>query len=323
MARLNIAEKRLPQDGRMEVKLGNRLVDLRVSLLPTAFGERVVLRLLEKTAKLLDLDELGLNRDNLIHLKQFLNLSHGIILVTGPTGSGKTTSLYAALSHINAPDKNILTIEDPIEYQIEGIGQMQVNPKIGLTFASGLRSIVRQDPDVILIGEIRDLETAEIAIQAALTGHLVLSTLHTNDAPSAVTRLIKMGIEPFLISSAVRAIIAQRLVRRICPECRAQYTPPDRAQAEKEFAHFALDGELTKPLGCDACFGTGYRGRTALFEFMRMTEKLQDFILTTSDANQIRSLAMAEGMTSLRQDGVEKVIGGVTTTDEVLKATLI
>ncbi|MEJ2236642.1 MAG: ATPase, T2SS/T4P/T4SS family, partial [Syntrophobacterales bacterium] len=219
MARLDIAEKRLPQDGRTDVKIGERLVDVRVSCLPTAFGERVVLRLLEKSGKLLSMEEIGLTAWALAEMKRLLNLSHGIILVTGPTGSGKTTTLYAALSYINSPDKNILTIEDPIEYQLDGIGQMQVNPKINLTFASGLRSMVRQDPDVILVGEIRDRETAEIAIHAALTGHLVFSTLHTNDSASAVTRLTDMGIEPFLVSTAVRAIIAQRLVRLLCPHC--------------------------------------------------------------------------------------------------------
>ncbi|MFP3870667.1 MAG: GspE/PulE family protein, partial [Syntrophobacteria bacterium] len=225
MARLNIAEKRLPQDGRLDVKIGERLVDVRVSCLPTAFGERVVLRLLEKTGKFLSLEEIGIVSQDLAEMKRLIQLSHGIVLVTGPTGSGKTTSLYAALSHINSPDKNILTIEDPIEYQLDGIGQMQVNRKINLTFANGLRSMVRQDPDVILVGEIRDEETAEIAIQAALTGHLVFSTLHTNDAASAVTRLIDMGVEPFLVSSAVEAIIAQRLVRLLCPKCKEPYEP--------------------------------------------------------------------------------------------------
>jgi len=232
MARLDIAEKRLPQDGRMEVKIGERLVDVRVSCLPTAFGERVVLRLLEKSGKLLSLEEIGLTSAALAETKRLLQLSHGIILVTGPTGSGKTTTLYAALSYINSPDKNILTIEDPIEYQLDGIGQMQVNPKINLNFASGLRSMVRQDPDVILVGEIRDRETADIAIHAALTGHLVFSTLHTNDAASAVTRLTDMEIEPFLVSSAVQAIVAQRLVRLLCPHCKEPYEPEEAQWSE-------------------------------------------------------------------------------------------
>ena len=322
MARLNIAEKRLPQDGRIDLKIGERLVDVRVSCLPTAFGERVVLRLLEKSGKLLSMEEIGLSRGALGEMKRLLRISHGIILVTGPTGSGKTTTLYAALSHINSPDKNILTIEDPIEYQIDGIGQMQVNPKINLTFANGLRSMVRQDPDVILVGEIRDLETAEIAIQAALTGHLVFSTLHTNDAASAVTRLIDMGIEPFLVSSAVEAIVAQRLVRLVCQRCREAYEPEEAELAElglKPTARRAM--RIHRAKGCSACLETGYRDRTGIYESLRMTEAIKGLVLKTSDANQIKKAAVAQGMKTLRDDGIRKVLEGRTTVGEVLRIT--
>ena len=322
MARLDIAEKRLPQDGRMEVKIGERLVDVRVSCLPTAFGERVVLRLLEKSGKLLSLGEIGLTSAALAEMKKLLQLSHGIILVTGPTGSGKTTTLYAALSHINSPDKNILTIEDPIEYQLDGIGQMQVNPKINLTFASGLRSMVRQDPDVILVGEIRDRETADIAIHAALTGHLVFSTLHTNDAASAVTRLIDMEIEPFLVSSAVQAIIAQRLVRVLCPQCKEPYEPEQAQWMELGLEKEGL-GPIFRTKGCEKCLETGYRGRTGIYEFLRMTESIKGLVLQTSDANQISRAARKEGMVSLRKDGIQKVIEGKTTISEVLRVTQI
>ena len=322
MARLDIAEKRLPQDGRMEVKIGERLVDVRVSCLPTAFGERVVLRLLEKSGKLLSLGEIGLTSAALAEMKKLLQLSHGIILVTGPTGSGKTTTLYAALSYINSPDKNILTIEDPIEYQLDGIGQMQVNPKINLTFASGLRSMVRQDPDVILVGEIRDRETADIAIHAALTGHLVFSTLHTNDAASAVTRLIDMEIEPFLVSSAVQAIIAQRLVRVLCPQCKEPYEPEQAQWMELGLEKEGL-GPIFRTKGCEKCLETGYRGRTGIYEFLRMTESIKGLVLQTSDANQISRAARKEGMVSLRKDGIQKVIEGKTTISEVLRVTQI
>ncbi len=322
MARLDIAEKRLPQDGRMEVKIGERLVDVRVSCLPTAFGERVVLRLLEKSGKLLSLEEVGLTSAALAEMKKLLQLSHGIILVTGPTGSGKTTTLYAALSYINSPDRNILTIEDPIEYQLDGIGQMQVNPKINLTFASGLRSMVRQDPDVILVGEIRDRETADIAIHAALTGHLVFSTLHTNDAASAVTRLIDMDIEPFLVSSAVQAIIAQRLVRVLCPHCKEPYEPEEAQWTELGLEKDTL-GPIFRAKGCEKCLETGYRGRTGIYEFLRMTESIKGLVLQTSDSNQINRAARAEGMLSLRQDGIQKVIEGKTTISEVLRVTQV
>jgi len=322
MARLNIAEKRLPQDGRIDLKIGERLVDVRVSCLPTAFGERVVLRLLEKSGKLLSMEEIGLSAEALAETKRLLRISHGIVLVTGPTGSGKTTTLYAALSHINSPDKNILTIEDPIEYQIDGIGQMQVNPKINLTFANGLRSMVRQDPDVILVGEIRDLETAEIAIQAALTGHLVFSTLHTNDAASAVTRLIDMGIEPFLVSSAVEAIVAQRLLRLVCQRCREAYQPDEAELTELGLkANPRLSMRIFRAKGCQACLETGYRDRTGIYEFLRMTEGIKSLVLKTSDANQIKRAAVAQGMKTLRDDGIRNVLAGRTTISEVMRIT--
>jgi len=320
MARLDIAEKRLPQDGRTEVKIGERLVDVRVSCLPTAFGERVVLRLLEKSGKLLSMEEIGLTAAALAEMKRLLQLSHGIILVTGPTGSGKTTTLYAALSYINSPDRNILTIEDPIEYQLDGIGQMQVNPKINLNFASGLRSMVRQDPDVILVGEIRDRETAEIAIHAALTGHLVFSTLHTNDSASAVTRLIDMGIEPFLVSTAVQSIIAQRLVRLLCPHCKEAYEP-EEAQWTELGSSREVAGPIFRADGCEKCLETGYRGRTGIYEFLLLSEAIKGLVLNTSDANQINKAARAEGMASLREDGINKVMEGRTTISEVLRVT--
>lgn len=274
--------------------------------------------------RLLGLDEIGLAPGMLAQMKQLITLSHGIVLVTGPTGSGKTTTLYAALSRINSPDKNILTIEDPIEYQIDGIGQMQVNPKIDLTFARGLRAMVRQDPDVILIGEIRDLETAEIAIQAALTGHLVFSTLHTNDAASAVTRLIDMGIEPFLVSSSVKAIIAQRLVRRLCPVCREAFVPESVEMEELGIGqNSTLTRSVYRPKGCPACLETGYQGRNGIYEFMMMDEALKSLILRTSDANEIRKAAVAAGMVTLREDGVRNFLEGKTSMDEVLRVTQV
>lgn len=323
MAKLNIAEKRLPQDGRIALTLGGRQVDLRVSCLPTALGERIVMRLLEKSSKILNMPELGLTDENLERMQRLVNISHGIILVTGPTGSGKTTSLYAVLNHINSPDKNILTIEDPVEYQLDGIGQIQVNSKIGLTFASGLRSIVRQDPDVVLIGEIRDHETAEIAIQAALTGHLVFSTLHTNDAPSAVTRLIDMGVEPFLLSSVIRAVVAQRLVRRLCTDCKEPYIPTEQ-QLAADFGKFADEfrgHEVYRPVGCDKCMGTGYRGRMAIYEIMELTEATKALVLNTADSNQIRKQAKLDGMETLTQNGCAKAKLGMTTLSEVLRVT--
>jgi general secretion pathway protein E len=322
MAKLNIAEKRLPQDGRIEIKIADRLVDIRVSVIPTAFGERVVLRLLDKTANILKLSDLGMHDQRIKLLNRLIKSPYGIILVTGPTGSGKTTTLYAALSTINHPEINIITIEDPIEYQMDGVGQIQVNPKIDLTFATGLRSIVRQDPDFILIGEIRDRETAEIAIQSSLTGHLVFSTLHTNDAASAVTRLIDMGIEPFLVTSSIIAIIAQRLVRMLCPHCKEVYVPDEETLANLGLGRSVLQNNIFyRKKGCNLCMQTGFRGRTAIFEIMIVDDEIKRLVLKTSDANQINELALKRGMITLQKDGIDKVLAGITTTEEVLRVT--
>ncbi|NVM26633.1 MAG: type II secretion system ATPase GspE [Desulfobacterales bacterium] len=322
MAKLNIAEKRLPQDGRIEIRIGDKNVDIRVSTIPIAFGERVVLRLLDKSSVLLKLSDLGMSEEGLKALNGLIRSAYGIILVTGPTGSGKTTTLYAALSTINNPDINIITIEDPIEYQIDGIGQIQVNPKINLTFANGLRSIVRQDPDVILVGEIRDLETAEIAIQAALTGHLVFSTLHTNDSASAVTRLIDMGIEPFLVTSSVIAILAQRLVRTVCNECKAAYIPDEESLQNIGITSEMFAGKkIYEGKGCQGCLNTGYRGRTGIFELMVLDDPIKNLILKTSDSNAIKRKAVGQGMITLRQDGALRVLNGITTVEEVHRVT--
>ncbi|MFC1823007.1 type II secretion system ATPase GspE [Thermodesulfobacteriota bacterium] len=324
MAGLNIAEKRIPQDGRIEIRVGDKNIDIRVSTLPTVYGERVVLRLLDKSTKMLELDELGIRESHLADIRQLITHSHGIILVTGPTGSGKTTTLYAALSEINTPEKNIITIEDPVEYQIKGIGQVHVNRKVGLTFANGLRTIVRQDPDVILVGEIRDLETAEIAIQAALTGHLVFSTLHTNDAASAVTRLIDMGIEPFLLTSSVVAIIAQRLVRTVCPHCKKLYDLNGEFVQELNISKDDLNNAcMCIGEGCENCLETGYYGRTGIYEIMKITEETKKTILTTSDANMIKQKALELGMETLRQDGLVKVLDGTSTAEEVMRVTQV
>jgi general secretion pathway protein E len=320
MAGLNIAEKRLPQDGRFAIRTAGKDVDLRVSVLPTSHGERVVLRLLEKENRLLNLTEMGFSTDRLSSIQQLIQLAHGIILVTGPTGSGKTTTLYAALSQINAPDKNIITVEDPVEYQLLGIGQMQVNPKINLTFAAGLRSILRQDPDVIMIGEIRDRETAEIAIHASLTGHLVFSTLHTNDAASAATRLIDMGIEPFLVASSVMAVLAQRLLRQICPDCKKPYRP-----TVDELIRLGLDGKgpftFYRGAGCPNCSQTGYRGRTGIYELLVLDDEVRRLIGAKADSSAIKQAAIAKGMITLKQEGAMKVAQGVTTTEEVMRIT--
>ena len=322
MARLDIAEKRLPQDGRIEIRMGNQEIDVRVSTLPTTFGERVVLRLLNKSKSLISLPELGLAAARMEQLRDLIASPNGIILVTGPTGSGKTTTLYAVLKSINTPDINIITIEDPVEYQIPGISQIQVNPKIDLTFARGLRSIVRQDPDVILVGEIRDRETAEIAVQSALTGHMVFSTLHTNDSAGAITRLVDIGIEPFLISSAVLAVIAQRLVRKLCAHCRAAHRPQDEALKHIDIDPARLDGHtLFGAAGCPQCFQTGYKGRIAIFEIMELTARIKSLLLKTVDTNQIKAQALADGMITLRQDGLDKVLAGLTAMAEVLRVT--
>ena len=326
MAGLDIAERRTPQDGRIGIRIGDREVDIRVSIIPVANGERAVLRLLDKEHLLLDLDQLGLSSTLRQRFDQLIRLPHGILLVTGPTGSGKTTTLYAALSQINSPDKNILTIEDPIEYQLKGIGQMQINPKINLTFASSLRSILRQDPDVILVGEIRDAETAEISIHAALTGHLVFSTLHTNDAAGAVTRLIDMGIEPFLVASSVVAIMAQRLVRTICSSCKQSYSPAPEELARLGLARSSADGKdrpimLSRGAGCPVCAESGYRGRVAIYEILLVDDQIRRLIMAKADAKAIGDAAVAVGMRTLREDGMAKVLQGVTTAEEVLRMT--
>ena len=322
MAQMNIAEKRLPQDGRFEVKIGDQDIDVRVSTIPTAFGERLVLRLLNKSGSLLELQDLGLTPARLKLLKRLVSNPNGIILNTGPTGSGKTTTLYAILSSINEPNINIITIEDPIEYRINGISQIQVNPKIELTFARGLRSIVRQDPDVILVGEIRDQETAEIAVQSALTGHLVFSTLHTNDSASAITRLVDMGVEPFLISSTILAVVAQRLVRVLCEDCRKAYVPNPIYLKSIGFSPDRFKGHpVYKAMGCENCFNTGYRGRLGIFEIMVLTGRLKSLILKTFDSNRIKNEAVQQKMRTLRQDGMQKVLNGLTTVEEVLRVT--
>ena len=322
MAKLDIAEKRLPQDGRIPIKIADQDIDIRVSIIPTTFGERVVLRLLDKSNVHFGLEEIGLSADQLKTLEELIRRPNGILFVTGPTGSGKTTTLYAALSRINSPDKNIVTIEDPVEYQLFGIAQIQVNPKIGLTFAHGLRSILRHDPDVILVGEVRDVETAEIAIQAAMTGHLVFSTLHTNDAASAVTRLVDMGIEPFRIASVIRAIAAQRLVRVLCPECKEEYTPEPEALRDAGLDPGRIQGQkVYRGRGCPACAGTGYRGRTAIYEILRVSETIRQLIMKKADSATIARKAMEEGMKALREDGAEKVLAGITTLEELVRVT--
>ncbi|MFN8598878.1 MAG: type II secretion system ATPase GspE [Candidatus Binatia bacterium] len=319
MAGLDIAEKRLPQDGRLRFRAAGRDIDVRVSIVPTQFGERAVLRLLDRTGALLTLEQLGLGGDNLVQIEKLIQKSHGIILVTGPTGSGKTTTLYAALSRLNSSLRNIITIEDPIEYQLHGVGQIQVNPKIELTFASGLRSILRQDPDIIMVGEIRDGETAEIAIQAALTGHLVFSTLHTNDSFGALSRLIDMGIEPFLVSSSLIGVMAQRLVRRVCPSCRQPSVATQAEQAE-------LGLKAGTPIfvagpGCESCKGTGYRGRTGIHELLILDDPVRALVMQRSDASAVRRHATSLGMPTLRDDGASKVASGETTVEEVLRVT--
>lgn len=320
MAGLNIAEKRLPQDGRFRVRIAAKDVDVRVSSLPTAFGERLVLRLLDKSSNVLALEDIGM-KDNLLHrMEKMIQSTHGVFLVTGPTGSGKTTTLYAALSRLDRRQKNIITVEDPIEYQLSGVGQIQVNAKIDLTFANGLRSILRQDPDVIMVGEIRDQETADIAIQSALTGHMVFSTLHTNDAAGGLTRLVEMGIEPFLAASSVVGILAQRLVRTICPHCRETYIP-EPTIFERLNLDSSHDDTFYRGCGCDQCMDIGYRGRTGVYELLSINEKIRAAILANADAGSIRSLAIAEGMIPLRNAGLELARQGITTLEEVIRVT--
>jgi general secretion pathway protein E len=323
MSGLNIAEKRLPQDGRIRVRIAGRDIDIRVSTIPCAYGERSVLRLLDRASQVdnFDLDKLGFSGENLRKLDRLIRQSHGIILATGPTGSGKSTTLYAALSRINSPEKNIITIEDPIEYQLRGVGQMQVNPKIELSFASGLRSILRQDPDVIMVGEIRDGETAEIAIQAALTGHLVFSTLHTNDSFGSLSRLVEMGIEPFLVSSSILAVLAQRLVRRLCVECREPYTPSTTELHRIGITASGFAGKIYRAAGCKMCRNSGYRGRIAVQELMVMEDDIRTLVMQNADSASIRRQCQGKGMKLLRQDGAERVFAGETTVEELLRVT--
>ena len=320
LSRLDIAEKRLPQDGRIKLRIAGREIDVRVSVIPMLHGEAVVLRLLDRNAALLGLEQLGMSAKDRGCFDRILALPHGIVLVTGPTGSGKTTTLYAALSQINDVERKIITIEDPIEYHLRGINQIQVSTKAGLTFACGLRSILRHDPDVILVGEIRDRETAEIAVQASLTGHLVFSTLHTNDAPGAPTRLVDMGVEPYLVASSLEAVLAQRLVRIICPECRQPIASEEVARLSAEYGD-GVPETLFAGAGCRACQGTGYRGRVGIFELMLVTESLRALVLQRASATDIRKAAAAQGMTSLREDGWRLLAEGRTTIDDVLRVT--
>jgi general secretion pathway protein E len=315
MSGLNIAEKRLPQDGRIRVVVAGRDVDIRVSIIPTFFGERVVLRLLDKQKGILSLEDIGLSSAGVTLMERLLSRNNGIILVTGPTGSGKSTTLYAALNRLNSSEKNIITIEDPIEYQLKGVGQIQVNPKIDLTFANGLRSILRQDPDIIMVGEIRDVETAEIAIQASLTGHLVLSTLHTNDSATAIARLVDMGIEPFMVASSLSAVLAQRLVRLICPHCREKYIP------DQSYPGIELPSELYRGKGCDKCFGLGTMGRTIIHELLPVDADICSMIIRREPAGVLKEYAISKGMKTLREDGLLKAAAGITSIEEVVRVT--
>jgi general secretion pathway protein E len=323
MAGMDIAERRLPQDGRCSVRLGQREVDLRVSTVPTSYGERSVLRLLDKSTGLFALNELGLWEDDLPKFDSLLNRSHGVIFVTGPTGSGKTTTLYACLNRINSSEKNVITIEDPIEYQLEGISQIQVAMKKGMTFATALRHVLRQDPDVIMVGEVRDIETARMAIQSSLTGHLVFSTLHTNDSAGAVSRLLDLGVEPYLASSSLIAIIAQRLVRKVCPDCRKHSEPTAHELKELGLGEIEANNgtKFFVGTGCEKCFQTGYHGRTGIYELLLVNGEIQDLIYKKKTAGTIKKVALEAGMKTLRMDGARKVLAGITTVPEVLRVT--
>jgi type II secretion system protein E len=319
LAEMDIAERRLPQDGRVKVKAADRQVDLRVSTLPTLYGESVVIRLLDRSAGVMALNELGMRADTLEEFCRLITRPHGIILVTGPTGSGKTTTLYGALNRIYSPQKKIITIEDPVEYELVGANQINVRPQIGLSFARGLRHIVRQDPDIIMVGEIRDRETAEIAIQAALTGHLVFSTLHTNDAPGALTRLLDMGIEPYLVASSIIGVLAQRLVRLVCRACKKEIVPEPEALREIEFPASSRPEKVWTAEGCERCRQTGYGGRTGVFELLPITDKVREEVLSKVSASAIKQRAAQQGMRTLLVDGRDKVREGLTTIEEVLR----
>ncbi|MBM4033138.1 MAG: type II secretion system protein GspE [Planctomycetes bacterium] len=322
MGHMNIAERRLAQDGRATVEVGDRVADLRIATLPTSFGERVVLRLLDKSLRLYELGELGMPPAVLGHFKHLVHQDHGMILVTGPTGSGKTTTLYAALQEVNSQEMNIITLEDPIEYRLDGISQTQVSDKKGMTFASGLRHVVRQDPDVIMVGEVRDPETAHMAIQSALTGHLVFSTLHTNDASGAMARMLDLGVEPYLLTSSLLAVLAQRLVRRVCPECKEDYRPVAGDLARWGVADpGALPPRLVRGKGCNACMGTGYVERVGIFELLAVDEAAREMVLQRAKASTIKAAAVRRGMLTLRADGIAKAAAGVTTMDEVARVT--
>lgn len=323
MAGLNIAEKRLPQDGRIRRKMGGREIDLRVSTVPVRHGERVVMRILEK-GQVFNLDRVGMEPDTLEAFRKLIRKPHGILLVSGPTGSGKSTTLYSAISEINEPDINILTIEDPVEYEVAGIGQVQVNHKIQLTFASALRSFLRQDPDVILVGEIRDRETAENAVQASLTGHMVFSTIHTNDSASAFARLTDMGVEPFLVASSLAGVIAQRLVRRLCEDCKAPYVPSDTEMVDLGLTREKLEGHtIYEAVGCEHCQGVGYRGRLGIYELLPAWDEVKQLVIENADAGKVKKMAVQMGMRTLRDDGFLKVLNGHTTLDEVMRVTQV
>ena len=320
MAGMDIAERRMPQDGRCSVRLGQREIDLRISTVPTSFGERCVLRLLDKSSGILTLDQLGLWEDDLKRFDTLLARTHGIIFVTGPTGSGKSTTLYACLNRINSAEKNVMTVEDPIEYQLEGISQMQVASKKGVTFVNALRHVLRQDPDVIMVGEVRDAETARMAIQSSLTGHLVFSTLHTNDSAGAISRLLDLGVEPYLVSSSLIAIMAQRLLRKVCPECKKEYKPTTRELRELGLGDLPSQAFYIGA-GCDKCFQTGYRGRTGIYELMLISEEIQNLIYQRTSAGAIKKVSLDAGLQTLRMDGTRKVLAGITTISEVLRVT--
>jgi type IV pilus assembly protein PilB len=325
MADMDIAERRLPQDGRIQLKVEHREIDLRVSTIPTVFGEKIVLRILDKGQTVVGVEKIGLLADNRLRFESMLTKPHGIILLTGPTGSGKTTTLYTILNKLNSTESNIITVEDPVEYQLAGINQVQVNPKAGLTFANGLRSFLRQDPDIIMVGEIRDEETARIAIHAALTGHLVLSTLHTNDAPGAVTRLVDMGIEPFLAASSLIGVIAQRLIRVLCEKCKQTYVPPVEVLQRLGASMLAADGQVPiyRPVGCEFCNKIGYKGRLGIFEIMIVDDVIRDLITKRATITEIKAQAIKAGMWTLAEDGLEKVILGVTSPEEILDVVFV